>query len=85
MRLSSDFHEDFIQLQSPLIDPSRRFCLPLTDLVCEVCPEAIDPEADAFVTNVNDALAQKVCDVSTRKRKSSVHQYANLDDHRGRS
>ena len=80
VRLASNFHEDLVQVPAPLLYPAHSLRPPLTDLICEVRPEAIYPKTDAFVTNIYAPLVQKVLYVSQRKRKSDIHQHAKLDD-----
>lgn len=53
VRFPADFHKYFVEVPAPLLDPAHCIGPPLTDLICEVCPDAIDPETDAFVTNIN--------------------------------
>jgi hypothetical protein len=66
VRLAPSLHEDLVEVPAPLVDLAHRLGPPLTDLVCEVCPEAIDPEADAFVANIYPALVKQVPHFSKR-------------------
>ena len=80
MALCSDFDEDLIQVPLPLRAAPHEFGQAFPDLVRQVSPEPIDPEADTFVTDINAALVEKIFDISKRERKSDVHQHAKLDD-----
>jgi hypothetical protein len=73
-------HEDLVQLLPPLGATSHRFRSAFPDLVREVCAEAVDPEADTFVADINAALVQQVFNIPKRERKSDIHQYGELDD-----
>ena len=61
--LVSDFDEDLVQVALPLRTPPHGFGPPFPDLVCEVCAEAVDSEADTFVTYINAAFVEKVFDI----------------------
>ena len=76
MALSSNLDEDLIQVPQPLRASTHGFGSPLPDFVREVCAEAVDPEADAFVADVNAALVEQVLDISKRERKPDIHEDA---------
>lgn len=58
VRLAPNLDEDLVQMPAPLFDSPHILGPPLTDLICEVCPEAINPEPNAFVANIYAALVQ---------------------------
>lgn len=72
--------EDLAQMPPPLRAPPHRFRPTLTDLVSEVGTETTDPEADAFVADVDIALVENFLDIPKRKRKSNLRKHAKLDD-----
>lgn len=80
VRLAANLHENLVQMPAPLLDPAHRLGSPLTDLVGEIASEPVDPEPNTFVADVDTSLVQKVFNISKRKRKSDVHQYAKLDN-----
>ena len=63
MLYSVDFDEDLIEMPLPLSDLPHVACSLLADLSGEVSPEPIDPEADAFMANVDTALMEQVVDI----------------------
>ncbi len=69
-----------VQVPAPLVHSAHRLGSPLTDLICEIAAEAINPETDAFVTNIYTTFVKQVLYVSKGKRKSDIHQHAKLDD-----
>lgn len=73
IRLASNFYEHFVKVPVPLVDQAHCLGPLLTDFLCEVCPNAIDPETDAFVANIYSTLAQKVFDDAKRQRKPDLH------------
>ena len=78
--LSSNFDEHLVQVPPPLRASSHRLRTRLSDLVCEVSAEPIDPETDALVANVDPTLVQEVFDIAQRQRESDIHHHAKLDD-----
>jgi len=78
--LTSDLHEDLIQVPLPLWARPHRFRSTFPDLVREESAEPIDPETDAFVANVDPTLVKEVFDIAQRQREFDTHQYAKLDD-----
>lgn len=64
MRLASNFHEDLIQVPTPLVDPAHRLRPPLTDLVCEICAEMADSVTNPFMTNIDPAFVKQVFDIT---------------------
>ena len=60
--------------------PYARFRPTLPDLVRKVGAETIDPEADAFVANIDPTFVKQVFHISQRQRKSDVHHHTKLDD-----
>ncbi len=78
--LDSNFHEHFVEVPAPLLDPAHCLGSLFTDLICEIARKAIYPEADAFVANIYAALVKQALYVSQRKGKPDIHQHAKLDD-----
>jgi hypothetical protein len=78
--LPTYIYEDFVQVPLPLRAPVHRIGPLLPDLVSEVSPEPIHPEADTFVTDIDPAFVEKVLDIAQRQRESDIHHHAKLDD-----
>jgi hypothetical protein len=74
--LSPDFDEDLVQVPLPLRTPPHGFGPPFPDLVCEVSPEPIDPEADTFVADSDTAFVEKVFNIPQGQWESDIHEYA---------
>ena len=51
-----------------------------TGLAGEVCAKLIDPEAYAFVANINTSLVQKVLNISKREWKAHANHDREMDD-----
>ena len=71
-------------MPSPLRDLMHEAGPAPPDLAREHGAEPVDPKADAFMTNVNSALMQKVLDIPERDRKAHLHHDRKLDDLRRR-
>ena len=62
--LAADFHEDLVQVPLPLRAAPHGLRTLFPDLMSEVSPEPIDPEADAFVADIYAALVEQVLDIA---------------------
>ena len=72
--LPADLHQNFVEMPAPSVNLAHRLGPPLTDLICEVCPDAIYPKANALVTNVYAPFTQKS---STFPNESGNRTYNN--------
>lgn len=63
MFLSSDLHEQLVQMPLPLRHLTHCFSYPFTDLTEKMAFKPFAPETDAFVANINAALTQQVFDI----------------------
>lgn len=80
VRLAADLHEDLIQMPAPLWNLTHKRGPLQSDFAGEHRTKAIDPEQDAFVTDVDTALMQQVFNIAQRERESNVHHHCKLDD-----
>ena len=78
-----DFDEDFIEMPLPLRYLSHIARSLLADFPSEVSSEPIDPEADAFMANVDAAFVKQVFNIPQWERKPDIHHHRELDDFRG--
>tara|TARA_R110002073_G_scaffold67393_2_gene167966 strand:- start:17575 stop:17838 length:264 start_codon:yes stop_codon:yes gene_type:complete len=53
---------------------------PLADLCRKRRTEAISPEPDRFVRDIDPALVERIHDVPQRKRKTDVHHHRKAAD-----
>lgn len=58
MTLTPDFYDDLVQVLLPLWAQSHRARPTLPDLVREVGAESVDPEANAFMADIDAALVE---------------------------
>ncbi len=64
--LTVDAHKHFIQMPSPLNVPASRPPLPFPEFGGKERPEAVPPETDGFVADVDASLVQQVFDLAQR-------------------
>lgn len=55
-------------------------CSDSLPLFCKEGAEAINPESNAFMTDIDSAFMEQIFDVTKRKGKSEIHQDSELDD-----
>ncbi|WP_340693030.1 hypothetical protein [Hyphomonas sp.] len=72
MSLPPDFDEDLIQALLPWWTSPHRFRPAFPDRVSEVGTEAIAPETDTLMADINAALMEYVVVIAKRERRANV-------------
>jgi hypothetical protein len=77
--LAVDLHENLVKMPPPV---ARLHALDaaLADLGGEDRAEAVPPEPDRLVADLDAALVQQILDVPERERETDVHHHRQADD-----
>jgi hypothetical protein len=84
MCLSVIFHEDLVQMPSPIGMSVHLLNSFLADLGRKNRTEPIPPKPNRLVTDIDPSLVQQDFNISKRKRKSHVHHHCQADNFRRR-
>ncbi len=80
MVFAVDLHGHFVEMPSPPAEASHVADLVLPHFTCERRAEAVPPEADGLVTQIDAAFEQQALDVPQRQRETHIHQDHQADD-----
>lgn len=77
--LAVDLHEHLVEMPSPLARP-HTLDPTFPDLGCEHRAEAMPPEPDRLVADVDPTFVQQVFDIPKRQREADIHHHGKTDN-----